>query len=78
MQPNWRIHGIIIEGGAKPNIIPDHTKSEYYLRTVTSTDMVYLKDRFLAMVDAAAKATGQYFYNYRLSSSLSLVPGSTR
>ncbi|GAU88022.1 hypothetical protein RvY_00794 [Ramazzottius varieornatus] len=58
MQPNWRIHGIIMEGGTKPNIIPDHTKSNYYLRTITSTDMAYLKERFLAMVNAAASATG--------------------
>ena len=31
-RPDTRIHGVITRGGAKPNIIPDHTSAEFYVR----------------------------------------------
>ncbi|OWA52312.1 Peptidase M20 domain-containing protein 2 [Hypsibius exemplaris] len=58
MKPNWRVHGIIVNGGAKPNIIPDLTVSNYYIRAQTQTDLACLKERILAIFSAAAKATG--------------------
>ncbi len=32
IRPDARIHGIISNGGAAPNIIPDHTMARFYLR----------------------------------------------
>ena len=28
-KPSWRVHGIITDGGLKPNIIPDHCAAEW-------------------------------------------------
>jgi hypothetical protein len=30
MKQTWRVHGIILKGGLKPNIIPDLTVTEWY------------------------------------------------
>ena len=42
--PSMRVHGIIVKGGDAPNIIPDYTKSEYYLRASTKKQVfiIYL------------------------------------
>ena len=32
MKQTWRVHGIILKGGTKPNIIPDLTVTEWYAR----------------------------------------------
>ncbi|XP_055334574.1 xaa-Arg dipeptidase-like isoform X2 [Paramacrobiotus metropolitanus] len=58
MKPNWRVHAVILNGGAKPNIIPDLTVSHYYMRTQNAADMQVLKTRLMDIFNAAAKATG--------------------
>ncbi|XP_071114151.1 peptidase M20 domain-containing protein 2-like [Haliotis cracherodii] len=58
MKPDWRVHGIIKNGGAKPNIIPELTELEYYLRTPSDDDMGVLKEKFIHCIMAAAAATG--------------------
>jgi amidohydrolase len=53
-----RVHGIITAGGQQPNIIPEYTAAEFYLR---SLDRSYLKElcrRFEAAAEGAAIATG--------------------
>ncbi|KAL8586642.1 hypothetical protein ACOMHN_040150 [Nucella lapillus] len=61
MHPTWRIHGVITNGGAKPNIIPHIAELEYYLRAPTDTELHVLKDKFLGCVEGAAKASGCEF-----------------
>ncbi|KAK3701459.1 hypothetical protein QZH41_014542, partial [Actinostola sp. cb2023] len=58
MKPQWRVHGVIHEGGVKPNIIPDRSRMEYYLRTPNNKDMEVLVAKVTACFEAAAKATG--------------------
>lgn len=58
MKPTWRVHGIITNGGSKPNIIPEVAKMEYYLRAPTKAEVEELHSKVLACYDAAAKATG--------------------
>ncbi|XP_065913317.1 xaa-Arg dipeptidase-like [Dysidea avara] len=58
MKPTWRVHGIITNGGAKPNIIPELTKMEYYLRAPTRSEVKDLYSKVMACYEAAAKATG--------------------
>ncbi|EDO45341.1 predicted protein [Nematostella vectensis] len=58
MKPAWRVHGIIVEGGVKPNIIPDRTKLEYSVRTEDDKDMETLKHKVMACFEGAAQATG--------------------
>jgi amidohydrolase len=53
-----RVHGIITHGGAAPNIVPDLTSGRWYLRTPVDADLDAMIERFGAMADAAAAATG--------------------
>ena len=61
MRPTWRVHGVITNGGSKPNIIPELTKMEFYLRAPTRAETEELYAKVMACYDAAAKATGCTF-----------------
>jgi amidohydrolase len=52
MRPETRIQGVITEGGAAPNVVPDRTQADFYIRY---PDEVYLA-QITEMVDNAAKA----------------------
>lgn len=58
LQPDTRVHGIVTDGGAKPNIIPDHTAADFYLRARDNTRLAALKERVLACFSGAAQSTG--------------------
>ncbi len=53
-----RIHGIITEGGAAPNIVPDHAAGQFYVRAADERDLALLKPRVQACFEAGAKGTG--------------------
>jgi len=53
-----RVHGVIVEGGARPNIIPDHTRAALYLRAAQPDVMDAMRARFRALVEGACLATG--------------------
>jgi amidohydrolase len=58
LRPDARIHGVITVGGQQPNIIPEYTAADFYLR---SLDKVYLQEvrrRFEAAAEGVATATG--------------------
>ncbi len=52
LRPEARIQGVIEEGGAAPNVVPDHTAADFYIRY---PDAVYLK-QVRQFVDDAARA----------------------
>ena len=58
MKPTWRVHGIITNGGAKPNIIPEKTSMEYYIRAPNKSDLASLRNKVDCCFEAAAKSTG--------------------
>ena len=58
LKPGERVHGIITHGGAAPNIVPDLTSGRWYLRTPIDDDLDAMVERFRAMADAAAAASG--------------------
>ncbi|KAI4905478.1 hypothetical protein NFI96_028112 [Prochilodus magdalenae] len=58
LKPDWRLHGIIKHGGTKPNIIPDYTEMEYYIRTPLLRDISDLRNKVEACFKSAAVATG--------------------
>ncbi|XP_029204279.2 peptidase M20 domain-containing protein 2-like [Acropora millepora] len=58
MKPTWRVHGIISEGGVKPNIIPDRAQLIYYIRAPADVELKVLKGKIINCFQAAAKATG--------------------
>ncbi|KAL5009969.1 hypothetical protein ScPMuIL_012274 [Solemya velum] len=57
-RPTWRVHGIIQNGGAKPNIIPEKSVMEYYIRTPTMLELASLKEKITSCFESAAKGTG--------------------
>ena len=58
MKPIWRVHGIITNGGAKPNIIPEKSVVSYNIRAPTSTELETLVEKVTKCFEAAATATG--------------------
>lgn len=52
LRPETRIQGVIVEGGAAPNVVPDRTVADFYVRY---PDDVYLA-QVQNMVDDAARA----------------------
>ena len=57
MKPSWRVHGVITNGGAKPNIIPEKASMSYYVRAPNKSELAELRAKVEACFKAAAKAT---------------------
>lgn len=53
-----RIHGVFTRAGEKPNIVPDHTVAEWYVRSATLDSLQPLKARVRACLEAGAAAAG--------------------
>ncbi|MBI4593166.1 MAG: M20 family metallopeptidase [Candidatus Rokubacteria bacterium] len=58
LRPDARVHGVILKGGDQPNIIPEHTSAEFYLRALDRDYCQELVRRFQACAEGAATATG--------------------
>jgi amidohydrolase len=55
----WQqVHGVIVDGGKAPNVIPERAEASYYLRAVTMEDLEDLRMRVRACLEGAALATG--------------------
>lgn len=57
-QDDARIHGIITDGGLAPNIIPDYTAANFYIRANLMSDVEKLEERVENCAKAAALGTG--------------------
>jgi amidohydrolase len=53
-----RVHGIFLEAGEKPNVVPDRAVAEWYVRSDTRASLQPLKQRVLACLEAGAAAAG--------------------
>ncbi|OKL63801.1 hypothetical protein UA08_00516 [Talaromyces atroroseus] len=58
IQTDERIHGVIEDGGTVPNVIPDYTRMNWYIRSPTAARADSLLARAKACFEAAALATG--------------------
>jgi metal-dependent amidase/aminoacylase/carboxypeptidase family protein len=58
LRPLQQVHGIITDGGAAPNIVPERAEAVYYLRAVDTADLDDLRGRVRACLEGAATATG--------------------
>ncbi|XP_033619066.1 peptidase M20 domain-containing protein 2 [Fukomys damarensis] len=58
MKPTWRVHGIIKNGGVKPNIIPSYSELIYYFRAPSMKELQVLTKKAEDCFRAAALATG--------------------
>jgi aminobenzoyl-glutamate utilization protein B len=57
IKPTARIHRVIRDGGTAPNIIPDHTKGEYWLRDLTGDSVSEMLNRLTKAAEGAALGT---------------------
>ncbi len=53
-----RIHGIVTNGGAAPNVVPAHTSAKYIIRSETLEQLAELRPRVHRCFEAGALATG--------------------
>ena len=53
-----RIHGIITEGGSAPNIVPDRSAGQFYVRAADDKELAHLKPRVQSCFEAGAKGSG--------------------
>lgn len=57
-KPSWRVHGVITNGGVKPNIIPEKATMSYFIRTPEKEELAILRSKVVACFQGAARATG--------------------
>jgi amidohydrolase len=53
-----RIHGIVTNGGAAPNVVPAHTSARYIIRSETLDQLTELRPKVHRCFEAGALATG--------------------
>jgi amidohydrolase len=58
VRPEARIHGIVNNGGAAPNIIPEFASATFYVRAADIDYMWVLQKRVIACAEGAARSTG--------------------
>jgi len=56
--PEERIHGVFIDGGEKPNIVPARAAMNWYIRAADLSALEMLKPRVVAALEAGALASG--------------------
>ena len=57
VKPTARIHRVVRDGGTAPNIIPDYTKGEYWLRDLTGESVTEMLGRLTKAAEGAALGT---------------------
>jgi amidohydrolase len=58
IRPSERVHGIITDGGQKPNIVPERASGLFYVRAADERRLARLKERVHACFQAGALASG--------------------
>lgn len=61
VEPNTSIHGIVRDGGAAANVIPDYASLEYYFRGATMKYVNEISEKAIKCVEGACLATGTTF-----------------
>ncbi|WP_313344434.1 M20 family metallopeptidase [Sedimentibacter sp.] len=65
-----RVHGVILDGGKAANVVPDYTKSQFYVRSTSKIYNLELLEKIKNCARGAALATGcelkitKYEFNY--------------
>lgn len=70
MKSDSRVHGVILDGGKAANVVPDYTKSQFYVRSTSKSYNLELLEKVKNCAKGAALATGcelkitKYEFNY--------------
>lgn len=58
MMSSERVHGVFLEAGEKPNMVPHRAVAEWYIRSGAIESLQRLKERVRVCLDAGARAAG--------------------
>ncbi|TDM00783.1 M20 family metallopeptidase [Macrococcus carouselicus] len=58
IKPKDKVHGVILDGGASANIIPDYTKARLYTRSLSRSSLNQLTTRVEEIAHGAAQMAG--------------------
>jgi amidohydrolase len=58
IDPSERVHGIITDGGDRPNVVPHFARAEWIVRSSTVSRLEALEQRVLTCLQAGADAAG--------------------
>ena len=58
MKPTNRIHCTIVDGGERPNIIPERAEMFYFVRAQTDKEVASMVERLRKCAEGAAQSTG--------------------
>ncbi|CEL11105.1 Putative Peptidase dimerisation domain protein [Aspergillus calidoustus] len=58
MLPSQKVHGVILNGGDRPNVIPASATVDYYIRSPTIKTLKPLTEKVIKCFESAATATG--------------------
>jgi metal-dependent amidase/aminoacylase/carboxypeptidase family protein len=58
IHPTERIHGIVTDGGAAPNVVPERAAGRFYVRARDAEELAALKRRVEGCFRAGAEAAG--------------------
>ncbi len=61
IRPDERVHGVFLDGGQRPNIVPAHASTTWYVRSPTLVSLAELQPRVVACLEAGARAAGCRF-----------------
>jgi metal-dependent amidase/aminoacylase/carboxypeptidase family protein len=58
IKPTERVHGIVTDGGAAANIVPERAAGRFFVRAETAKDLAALRARVIACLESGAQASG--------------------
>lgn len=62
---DWRVHGVIVDGGEAANIIPEYTRTQFYVRALKLEDVKWLRQMVIQAAESAAAVAGcRMEYNF--------------
>lgn len=77
VRPDTRIHGIVTNGGAAINIIPEFASAAFSIRSLSQVYTEKLVQRVIACAAAAATATGARLKTSTTSGYAAMIPNPT-
>jgi amidohydrolase len=58
LAPTDKVHGIVTDGGAVPNVVPARAAGRFMVRSATRSELARVQQRVLACLQAGAEAAG--------------------
>lgn len=77
LKPTARIHYVIQDGGAAPNVVPAYARAWYYVRDIDRASVEEDYERVLKVIEGAAKMTETTYKVHFISGVYEMLPNRT-